>query len=131
MRRTDEWSERGTDMIHEMQLTPDPFRMIKDGTKTIELRLYDEKRRKIKIGDTIVFRNTESGELLEVSVEDLFVFDSFASLYKELPLLSCGYTKEDIDSASPDDMDVYYSKEQQKQYGVVGVKINKDGKPTR
>ena len=78
----------------------------------------DEKRRKIKIGDTIVFRNTESGELLEVQVEDLFVFDSFASLYKELPLLSCGYTKEDIDSASPDDMDVYYSKEQQKQYMI-------------
>ena len=36
-------------MTHSMQLTPSPFQMIKEGTKTIELRLVDEKRRKIQI----------------------------------------------------------------------------------
>ena len=35
---------------HEMRLDPAPFRMIKRGEKTIELRLYDEKRRKIAVG---------------------------------------------------------------------------------
>ena len=34
----------------------------KEGTKTIELRLFDEKRRKIQIGDIIEFSNTETGE---------------------------------------------------------------------
>ena len=34
------------DMTHFMQLQPSPFEMIKDGTKTIELRLFDEKRKK-------------------------------------------------------------------------------------
>ena len=32
-------------MTHEMRLHDEPFNLIKNGTKTIELRLYDEKRR--------------------------------------------------------------------------------------
>ena len=35
-------------MIHEMKLNESPFERIKNGTKTIEFRLYDEKRRKVK-----------------------------------------------------------------------------------
>lgn len=116
-------------MTHNMQLTPEPYALIKDGTKTIELRLYDEKRRKISAGDRIVFTNTESGETLEVDVLELYVFDSFAMLYNELPLLECGYTEDDIDTASPDDMDLYYTKEAQAQYGVVGIRIERNLRP--
>lgn len=32
-------------MKHQMKLNNEPFESIKNGTKTIELRLYDEKRR--------------------------------------------------------------------------------------
>ena len=32
-------------MKHEMKLNNGPFEQIKNGTKTIELRLYDEKRK--------------------------------------------------------------------------------------
>jgi len=39
-------------------------------------------------------------------------------------LLECGYTEEDIDTALPEDMEEYYSKEKQAQYGVVGIKIS-------
>ena len=42
-------------MIHKMRLKESPFERIKNGTKTIEFRLYDEKRSKIKIGDQIEF----------------------------------------------------------------------------
>ena len=110
-------------MTHSMQLQPAPFEMIRNGTKTIELRLYDEKRQKIRIGDTISFTNTVSRETLEARVLELYVFDSFRTLYSRLPLLDCGYTKEDIDTASPDDMNAYYPEEMQKQYGVVGIRI--------
>ena len=110
-------------MTHQMQLQPVPFDLIKSGAKTIELRLYDEKRRKIRIGDEIVFTNTENGKTLAVKVLNLSVFDSFKELYKTLPLLQCGYTEQDIASASPDDMDMYYPKEKQKEYGVVGITI--------
>ncbi|MBQ3513899.1 MAG: ASCH domain-containing protein [Lachnospiraceae bacterium] len=109
---------------HMMNLTPSPFKMIKEGNKTIELRLYDEKRKMISVGDTITFTNTaDISEILIVQVTDLFIFNSFDELYKSLPLLECGYTMEDIDTASPGDMDKYYSKEMQQQYGVVGIKI--------
>ena len=109
---------------HIMNLTPSPLKMIREGTKTIELRLLDEKRKDISVGDTIVFNNTEDeNDSLCVMVEDLFVFDSFEELYAILPLLECGYTEEDIDSASPEDMELYYPKEKQAQYGVVGIKV--------
>jgi len=32
--------------------------------------------------------------------------------------------EEDIDTASPEDMEEYYSKGKQAQYGVVGIKIS-------
>lgn len=107
-----------------MNLTPSPLRMIREGKKTIELRLYDEKRKAISVGDTITFLNTEdAADTLMVKVKELCVFDSFEDLYQNLPLLECGYTDEDIATASPTDMEEYYSKEKQAQYGVVGIKI--------
>ena len=46
-------------MHHEMTLFPKPYASIASGQKTIELRLYDEKRQSIHIGDQIRFTNTE------------------------------------------------------------------------
>ncbi len=106
-----------------MKLNPEPFEMIKNGTKTIELRLNDEKRRKIKTGDYIEFCNTKSGETLKCGVINLYKFSSFKELYKELPLLKCGYTEKDLKSAKAEDMDFYYSPERQKEYGVLGIEI--------
>lgn len=113
---------------HIMKLHPGPFAKIKDGSKTIELRLYDEKRKRISIGDTIRFVNTadtaDTADAVVVRVRDLFIFDSFEELYKHLPLTECGYTEEDVYAASPDDMEMYYSKEKQSQYGVVGIQLS-------
>lgn len=110
---------------HIMKLHPQPFAKIRDGSKTIELRLYDEKRKRISIGDTIRFVNTaDASDAVVVRVRDLFIFDSFDELYKHLPLMECGYTEEDINTASPDDMEMYYLKEEQKKYGVVGIQIS-------
>ena len=110
-------------MLHTMKLLPKPFTMIKSGKKTIELRLFDEKRQMIKVGDDIVFMNTETGEMLTKSVVKLHQFNSFEEMYKALPLLRCGYTAEDIDKAHPSDMQQYYSVEEQKKYGVVRIEL--------
>jgi len=109
---------------HTMNLHPAPFAMIRSGRKTIELRLYDEKRQAIAVGDTIRFNNTgtEGGTLL-TKVVALHRFDSFEELYRQLPLLKCGYTEEDVDTASPKDMEAYYPAEQQKKYGVLGIGV--------
>ena len=109
---------------HQMKLHTEPFEMIKSGRKTIELRLWDEKRQRIKIGDTIVFTNTSSGERMSATVKKLHRFDSFAELYQSLPLLKCGYTEEDIGTAQASDMEAYYSADEQAKYGVVGIEIS-------
>lgn len=108
---------------HNMKLNPVPFNMIANGQKTIELRLFDEKRKNIKIGDTIIFTNIKTSETLNVKVINLYKFNNFDELYKNLPLLKCGYTKENINEASPDDMNKYYSKKEQEKFGVLGIEI--------
>ena len=42
-------------MTHKMHLDKGPFQKIWYGAKTIELRMFDEKRREIKVGDIIEF----------------------------------------------------------------------------
>ena len=110
-------------MQHAMKLFPEPFAMIKSEKKTIELRLFDEKRQRIKPGDEIVFTNTETGENLTKTVIKLHRFHSFEALYKALPLLQCGYTEETVPKAHPSDMDRYYSPGEQSKYGVVGIEL--------
>ena len=110
-------------MAHKMNLNPEPFAMIRSGQKTIELRLNDEKRQKINVGDSIEFTQTETGECLIVQIIAIYRFDTFAELYQKLPLLKCGYTKADIETAKPEDMDLYYTPEQQAKYGVLGIEI--------
>lgn len=111
-------------MIHEMKLNPEPFNLIKNGSKIFELRLFDEKRQQLKIDDQINFENTDhSKDMLSVEIVDLHRFASFEELYQALPLLKCGYTAATIESADPSDMMVYYSKAQLKKYGVVAIEI--------
>ncbi|MBQ6997788.1 MAG: ASCH domain-containing protein [Oscillospiraceae bacterium] len=109
--------------IHNMKLHAEPFAMIKSGAKTIELRLFDEKRQQIREGDLIVFTCTATGEKLTAEVQKLHRFASFGELYQNLPLLKCGYTDADVASAHPDDMQAYYSEEDQQKYGVVGIEL--------
>lgn len=41
-------------MVHNMKLNNEPFNMIKDNCKTIELRLLDDKRRGVNTGEYYV-----------------------------------------------------------------------------
>lgn len=111
-------------MTYIMQLHEEPFKKVADGTKTIELRLNDEKRRRIRIGDCITFLNrADSSESLTTRVIGLYPFASFDELYQELALEKCGYTAEEVVGASPRDMDIYYSAEEQERYGALGIEI--------
>lgn len=112
-------------MKHYMNLCSEPFEMIHSGKKTIELRLNDEKRKAISVGDTIVFTNTQdSKRQISATVTALHKFKNFAELYSILPLLKCGYTEENIERANPEDMNVYYSKELEEKYGALGIELS-------
>ena len=104
-------------------LNEEPFASIKSGTKTIEMRLYDEKRQKIKEDDIIEFINLANEEKIYTKVKALHLYDSFAELYKHFDKVSLGY-KED-EEANPSDMEKYYPASEQEKYGVVGIEIEK------
>lgn len=112
-------------MHHEMSLRPGPFAKIADGSKRWELRLHDEKRRQIAVGDTITFTCTADERTVEVRVTELRPFASFAELYAALPLTECGYTADNAASADPRDMEKYYPPEKQAQYGVLAICVER------
>ena len=116
-------------MIYNMKLQAGPFESIKNGTKTIELRLNDEKRKSINIKDIIVFENTITKELIKTEVIKLHKYSSFEELYKHFDKDSLGYAEDEV--ANPSDMEIYYSKEEQEKNSVLGIEIkllNKDKK---
>ena len=111
-------------MRHNMKLQTKPFEAIAGGFKTIELRLLDEKRQQVRVGDEIEFTEVpESKRKVLTKVVALHRFPSFEELYDALPLDKCGYSESEIENASPEDANVYYSLEEQKKYGVVGIGI--------
>ena len=101
-------------MTHFMKLRPLPFSQIQAGTKTVELRLNDEKRRLIQVGDSSTFTQTETGEKLTVHVTSLHPFPSFEALFAQLGTECCG---------GPVDMRVYYPAAEQRRLGVLGIGI--------
>lgn len=109
--------------MHYMKLHNALFNLIKSGTKTIELRLNDLKRQKIKVGDLIEFTNRVTDEKMLVRVVDLIKFNSFSDLYKNFSKVSMGYREDE--EANPSDMELYYSLEEQEKYGVLAIKIEK------
>lgn len=109
--------------LHQMNLDDGPFEKIANGSKTIEMRLNDERRQGLKEGDFVTFTNNVSGEKIVAKAVTLHKFADFEELYKTLDLLKCGYTKEQLPTASPRDMLRYYSAERQAQYGALGIEI--------
>ncbi len=108
-------------MIHELRLNNNPFELIKSGTKTIEMRLYDEKRKLIKENDIIIFKNRVTEEKIKTKVVKLHLYGNFKELYDDFDKVSLGYKDNEIKNYK--DMEQYYSKEEQCKYGVVGIEI--------
>lgn len=110
-------------MKHEMKLQPEYYEYILNGTKRIEIRLNDEKRRLIKIDDKITFKKEpELIESFDVKVVDLLRYDSFEELFNDYDislLADESMTKEELLKV----LEKFYTKEKQEKYGVLGIKV--------
>ena len=110
-------------MEHEMKLQPEYYNFILNGTKRIEIRLYDEKRQQIKIGDIIKFlKEPELNESFNAKVVGLLRYNSFEEMFKDfdISILSDeSMTKDELISV----LEQFYTKEKQEKYGVLGIKI--------
>ena len=101
------------------------FDCIDNGTKKIEVRLNDEKRKNIKIGDEIVFEDLDNQERkVKVKVTNLYYENTFNDLLSRFDVSIFG----DKDSTKEELIEILnkiYPKEEQDKYGVVGIEIEK------
>jgi ASC-1-like (ASCH) protein len=109
--------------VHLMKLQPSPFDAIKNGYKTLELRLNDGKRQKIAPGDDIIFTQTETGEQIRVHVTALRRYPDFEAMYAAEHPLAMGY--KEGRTADPKDMSQYYTEDEIKRYGTVAIEIKR------
>lgn len=110
----------GEDMTHKMNLQDKYFDFIKNGTKRIELRLNDEKRQQIKIGDSIEFSNEKDKFIAKVI--GLLEYQDFKTLFNDFGieiLADKTMTKEELLGV----LSEFYTPEKQEKFGVIGIRV--------
>jgi ASC-1-like (ASCH) protein len=109
--------------VHEMKLQPAPFEAVKNGSKIIESRLFDEKRQLIQLGDQVLFRNMANlDETVATRVDGLLRYPTFSAMFSDFP---AAYFGGETKSALEEQIYSFYSKEDETKYGVLGVRISK------
>ena len=72
-------------MNHIMTLFQEPFDKIQTGQKNIEVRLNDDKRQQVKIGDTITFyRLPDQQVAITVEVQAKYPYQTFEQYMQRL-----------------------------------------------
>lgn len=110
-------------MLYQMKLQPVPFGKMKSGEKILELRLYDEKRRQVKVGDEIEFCSMENPrEKIKTKVVGLLVYEKFFDLIRDLPAAYLGHKESEKDYLKRSMYEIYTPEDEEK-YGVLGIRI--------
>lgn len=107
-------------ITHEMNLQSKYFDFMKNGTKRIELRLNDEKRQQLQLGDVIEFSDGSSS--LRAEIIGLLRYRTFEDLFEDFDasiLADSSMTKAEILEA----LEEFYTPEKQAKYGVLGIRI--------
>ena len=108
---------------HAMGLRRRFFDLVARGKKTVEMRLFDEKRREINVGDKIVFTADDgSGDTVTAVVEGTYVYPSFDGLAYDFTPESLGFRGKDPEYIK-EYMTRIYDKENIRKHGTVGIKI--------
>ena len=106
-----------------LKLQPEFYNYMLNGTKRIEIRLNDEKRQKIKLGDIIkILKEPNLEESFEVKVVGLLRYNNFTDMFNDFNidiLADKNMTKEKL----LNELEKYYPKERQEEYGVLGIRV--------
>lgn len=99
------------------------FELIKSGAKDIELRAYDEKRKKMKTGDKFLLFDAENpDEYIICEILNMHVAPDFESLFKKLDIKRSGF--KDI-AELMDTITKFVSREELQREQVVGIEIKR------
>ena len=108
-------------MLYKMNLDDEPFQMIKNGLKTIEMRLNYKGRGEIASGDEILFTDNSSKEEMKCLVLNNYKYKNFIELYQNHNKTTIGYLEDE--DASPIDMLKYYKNDDIIKYGVLAIEV--------
>jgi len=104
-------------------LDSDIFDIVSSKDKDVEIRLNDEKRRKLNIGDTLLFlKRPDDKESIKAVITNLVYFNSFQEVvnYYDMKRIY-------LDNTSSEDyinlMKRFYNDEEVEKYGVVAIEF--------
>ena len=115
--------EKGVVVITEMTLADGPFNAMVNGKKSVEVRLNDEKRKALNVGDVLRFRRKSNPtRYVHAQIVSLDRFDTFSEAFASEKILlgaALALTPEE----SVEEMSKYYTKEREKACGVLCIGI--------
>ena len=107
----------------EFHLDSDIFDIVSNGIKDVEVRLNDEKRSILNVGDKLVFlKRPDDIESISATITNLVYFNNFSEVVEYYDM-----KRIYLDSASKEDyinlMKRFYSDEAVNKYGVVAIEF--------
>ena len=107
----------------KVHLHPEVFDIVMNGVKDVEIRVNDEKRRQLKVGDTLLFvKRPDDLESVRAVVKNLVYFSSFEEVmdaYEMKRIYLENTTREEYLQL----MKKFYSDEEVKKNGVVAIEF--------
>ena len=109
--------------MHALKVKTKYYRLLKSGQKKIELRLYDEKRQKIRIGDTVLFSDvSQPTDQFQAVVSNLYRSKTFEDLCQLINPIQAGFSSQtELMTA----LEEFYSLDDQKKFGVIGIEVKR------
>lgn len=99
-------------MIKEMNLLDEYFKAVKNRKKIVEVRLYDVKRKNLKVNDIIRFNNRLTNEKIDCKVIKLIKYDNLEELLKN----------SDVSNSKEEILNLY-SLDEINKYGLLAIYI--------
>ncbi len=109
------------DCRFSMSLRPEYYEMVRSGEKDIELRLYDEKRRRMRNGDMLLIYNAQNrNDYIRAKIVRLHIARSFADLATKISMPRTGFASL---NALMSAISKFYDAEMESKYGIVGIEL--------
>lgn len=107
---------------HVMKLNDIPFDATKARKKVIEVRLNDERRGQIQVGDVLEFHRVSNNEILSVSVSAIRKYKSLQELTRLEDISKTGGIYRDRHDWI-NAINSYYSTSDQDKYGLLSIEM--------
>lgn len=78
-------------MKHRITVPTFTFNKIFDGSKKVDVRIFDKTTQKIRLNDTILYQDINSDKQAECIVKGIVLFENFEELIEHIPSELIGY----------------------------------------